>query len=401
MNILHDAIELIENNLLQEYTLDSLSNELHYSKYHLSREFNTKIGLSIPMYIKLRRMTEAVLLLDDEKYQVSDIAFKCGFNSVSYFIKVFKDTYGITPKEYIKGSYYIQLLNKINIGGNKMFNNIEDINKYLFNEYNNANGVNQLFSTLNNVVLDKTSGTSIDYFALIKDEKGNCLWECNLNLLTGISEKAIIAHDKNNPWISMKKLIKTDSSVSVECYNEKNDSRHQGILMHIGKAEYIVDMCRIGDDYISQMDHYFKEEPSKEALTMMIQKLEGVNNCKNNLELKKYIDSIEHMELVRLVSKKALIVYIINNSKTFSIFDALCNLETKKCLYNYNSGFNNFDKTGTIVWNQGVLEVQLDNKYFSELRLGTGELYKLYNSSYAIEFDSQQRGLSSILFNTK
>ena len=298
MNILQEAIELIEKNLLQEYTLDTLSSDLHYSKFHLSREFNTKIGLSIPMYIKLRRMTEAVLLLEDERYQVTDIAFKCGFNSVSYFIKVFKETFRITPKEYIKGNIYIQLLNKINIGGNNMFNNIEDINKYLFNEYNNANRVNQLFSTLNNVVLDKISDTSIDYFALIKEEKGNCLWECSINLLTGLSEKAIIAHDKNNPWISMDKLNKIDSNILVECYNEKNESKHQGLLVHIGKAEYMVDMCKIGDEYISQMDHYFEEEPSKDALDNMVSEFESVINCKNNLELKKYIESNENIKLV-------------------------------------------------------------------------------------------------------
>jgi len=203
MSMLQKAITIIEENLLQDFTLDSISNEVHYSKYHLSREFNTRVGMSIPTYIKLRRLTVAVLLMNEDKYQISDIAFKCGFNSVSYFIKVFKDIHGITPNEYKKGNVYIQLLSKIKIGGIKMFDKIEDINNYIFKEYNNYNSVNQLFANFENIVLHESNDTSVDYFALLEDKKGHCLWECNLNVLTGISEKAIIAHDKNNEKITM------------------------------------------------------------------------------------------------------------------------------------------------------------------------------------------------------
>jgi len=401
MKILKDSIELIENNLYQEYTLDMLSNELHYSKFHLSREFNTTVGLSIPMYIKLRRMSEAVLLLNKDEYQVSDIAFKCGYNSVSYFIKRFKETFNVTPNEYRKGNHYVEIQSKINIGGRKMFKKIEEINKYIFNKYNNVDSLNQLFSSLDNVVLEQFNDTNIEYFALIEEEKGNCLWECKLNLLSGISDKAIIAHDKNNTWITMKKLYQKDSVVSVECYNERRDSVHEGKLVQIGKSEYIVDMCRIGDEYINQMSHYIKEKPTKEALNIMIQVVEEVFKCKNNLELMDFIKLRDNLKLVRLVNSKALLVYLINNTKTFTIFDVLCDLNKKTYSFNYNSGFNNFDKKGSIVWNCDILEVQLDNRYFSELRLGTGELYKMYNSSYAIEFEDGRRGLSSVSFETK
>ena len=115
MELLKDTIELIEDNLYQDYTLELLSSDLHYSKFHLSRIFNTSVGLSIPVYIKLRRMSESALLLSENKYQVSDIAFKCGYNSVSYFIKGFKETFGVTPNEYVKGNHYVQLLKKITV----------------------------------------------------------------------------------------------------------------------------------------------------------------------------------------------------------------------------------------------------------------------------------------------
>ena len=132
----------------------------------------------------------------------------------------------------------------------------------------------------------------------------------------------------------------------------------------------------------------------------MLKEIEGLFKIKNNLEIKDYIKTKHHFELVRLVNSKALLVYLINNNETFTVFDILVNLQTKNYSYNYNSAFNNFDKKGTLVWNSNTLEIRLDNEYFAELRLGTGELYKLYNSSYAIEFKHNLRGLSSISFET-
>lgn len=401
MKLIYDAVDLIEMNLFQDYSLEKLSKDLHYTKYHLSREFNTKIGMSIPEYIKLRRMTESALLLAKDEYKVNDIAFKCGYNSVSYFIKGFKEVFGVTPNQYRKGNHYVQLLRRIDVGGKRMYNNIDELNKYIFNEYSNIDNLNQLFSSFDNAIIRKSEDTTLEFFALLEEEKGNCLWECKLDLLSGISEKSIIAHDKNNPWITMRKLIKNESSVLVECFNEKRGSVHEGELVYIGKSQYLVDMCRIGDEYINAMDHYIDEKPSHEAIERMIEEVEELFKCKNNFEIKDLINSKNQIELVRLVNKKALIVYLINNISTFTVFDVLLNLEDKTFSYNFNSGFNNFDKVGTVKWEGKLLQVQLDGKYFAELRLGTGELYKLYNSCYAIEFDNQRRGLSSISFETK
>ncbi len=401
MKLIQEVIDYIEENLFYEITLDSISIEFHYSKFYLSREFNTSLGLSIPSYIKLRRLSESVLMMKDNELNISDIAFKCGFNSISYYIKGFKDTYGVTPTEYKKCKQYIQLFKKIIIGGNKVFKNIEEVNKYIFNRYNEYDSVNQLFSSIENIVLYGVKDTSIEYFALIEDTKGHVLMECTLNVLTGSFEKSIIAHDKNTPRINLLKLLKEDDQVFVECLNNKTKKQHIGKLIDIGKREYLVDMCRIRDTYINELDHYIQEQPTIDMIDKMKKEIELLFECKNNIEIKEVIKSKTNIELVRLVNKKALIVYLINGKKTFMIFDALLDLESKQYTYNYNSGFNNFNKQGSLVWNSNVLEVRLSNQYFSELILGSGELYKLYNSRHVIEFEGKLRGLSAIYFSSE
>ncbi|MBK7010657.1 MAG: helix-turn-helix transcriptional regulator [Saprospiraceae bacterium] len=43
------------------------------------------------------RLENAKQLLEQKAGNVSEIAYRCGFNSPAYFIKCFKDQYGTTP----------------------------------------------------------------------------------------------------------------------------------------------------------------------------------------------------------------------------------------------------------------------------------------------------------------
>ncbi|QVK18003.1 helix-turn-helix transcriptional regulator [Mycoplasmatota bacterium] len=110
---LYKVIDYIESNLFLDISLNEIAKELNYSKYYLSREFNTKIGMSIPDYIITRRFTEAILHIKSTDDSISDTAFKCGFNSSSYFIKKFKSKFGITPKVYLKKNVYLNLLRRV------------------------------------------------------------------------------------------------------------------------------------------------------------------------------------------------------------------------------------------------------------------------------------------------
>ena len=47
-----------------------------------------------------QRIHKAKILLRDGKQTVTQIAAKTGFNTVHYFSKMFKKTYGISPKKY-------------------------------------------------------------------------------------------------------------------------------------------------------------------------------------------------------------------------------------------------------------------------------------------------------------
>ena len=93
----------IDNNLTEDLSLNTLSEHFGYSKYHFSRLFNSFFKLSLTDYINSRRIKMFIkLMMENTKMKLSDAIFSAGFSSIQTFYRVFKDSYGVTPKEYLK-----------------------------------------------------------------------------------------------------------------------------------------------------------------------------------------------------------------------------------------------------------------------------------------------------------
>ncbi|MFQ9871489.1 MAG: AraC family transcriptional regulator [Oscillospiraceae bacterium] len=93
--------DFVEKNIDQEITLDTLSNELFVSKFHLSREFKRYTGCTIHKYIMQKRLIYARELIR-RKTPITQVYLKCGFNDYSSFLRAFKSEYNMTPKQLMK-----------------------------------------------------------------------------------------------------------------------------------------------------------------------------------------------------------------------------------------------------------------------------------------------------------
>ena len=72
------------------------------SKYHLCRYFRKNLGVSLVAYLNTAKISQACNMMKQGERNMSKIAMECGFNSSSYFCKVFKKERGISPTEYQK-----------------------------------------------------------------------------------------------------------------------------------------------------------------------------------------------------------------------------------------------------------------------------------------------------------
>jgi AraC-like DNA-binding protein len=94
----HDLIQA----LLAEPRLSvtSLARQLGCTPDHLSRCFRAETGLPVAAYIRHQRLARAKDLLQDPKLNISEIAWACGFSSLNYFVRAFRQTMGQPPRQF-------------------------------------------------------------------------------------------------------------------------------------------------------------------------------------------------------------------------------------------------------------------------------------------------------------
>ena len=108
-------LDCVEENLTGPLTLEMLAGQLNYSPYYCTRQFHKYAGISLRDYIRLRKVSSAVIDLRDTNQRIIDIAVRYGFSSQEAFTRSFKRAYGMTPNEYRKMPKPLPLLVKRNV----------------------------------------------------------------------------------------------------------------------------------------------------------------------------------------------------------------------------------------------------------------------------------------------
>jgi AraC-like DNA-binding protein/tetratricopeptide (TPR) repeat protein len=97
----------IESNLENpDFGADQLSHILGMSHSKLLRNVRNLTGKSITQLIREIRLEKARELIQEHGVNVSEAAFKTGFNSAAYFSTRFHEFYGYPPGEIIKNQYH-------------------------------------------------------------------------------------------------------------------------------------------------------------------------------------------------------------------------------------------------------------------------------------------------------
>ncbi|MEN6316318.1 MAG: AraC family transcriptional regulator [Clostridiaceae bacterium] len=94
--------QYVSSNIIsnQEISLYEIAGSLHISHSHLSRVFKEETGYNFVDYIMDVRMENAKKLLTSTNKKVDEIADMVGYTTTPYFIKKFREKYGISPKKF-------------------------------------------------------------------------------------------------------------------------------------------------------------------------------------------------------------------------------------------------------------------------------------------------------------
>jgi AraC-like DNA-binding protein len=97
-----EVISYIQTHYNEAISIKKLAEIAEYSEYHFIRFFKLQTGRTCVEFINLLRVEKAANLLVTTKNSVTDIAYDVGFGDVSYFIKIFKKYFKVSPREFRK-----------------------------------------------------------------------------------------------------------------------------------------------------------------------------------------------------------------------------------------------------------------------------------------------------------
>lgn len=97
---LHRVIELMNQQLAEDFSLAALAEAAQLSKYHFSRLFKRATGLTPSHYFIRLRMARARQLLLETDLSVIAIGLEVGYFSTSHFSQIFRREVGVTPSAY-------------------------------------------------------------------------------------------------------------------------------------------------------------------------------------------------------------------------------------------------------------------------------------------------------------
>lgn len=97
---LNHILGYIRKHLDQPLTIQQLSHEAHMSESHFYRVFKNEMGISPIDFVNEERIKLATRLLHDPDKQIKEVYMECGFNSRSYFTRLFKRKNKASPREF-------------------------------------------------------------------------------------------------------------------------------------------------------------------------------------------------------------------------------------------------------------------------------------------------------------
>jgi len=100
--LMNEAIKFINIEFEQDITIERLAKLSKLSKSHFTKLFTEEIKVSPMIYLKTIRLQNAKKMLRAKELSITQVARQCGFNSVSYFTKLFKEYFNETPKEFMQ-----------------------------------------------------------------------------------------------------------------------------------------------------------------------------------------------------------------------------------------------------------------------------------------------------------
>ncbi|MFD2614324.1 response regulator transcription factor [Paenibacillus gansuensis] len=98
--IIKQAQQYMEEKLSEDVSLQAIANHVYLNPGYLSKLYKLETGENISDYLYRIRMDKSAYFLKNTHYKIQEICELLGYQNTSYFIKMFKKHFGVTPQDY-------------------------------------------------------------------------------------------------------------------------------------------------------------------------------------------------------------------------------------------------------------------------------------------------------------
>lgn len=91
---------IVRNEYMLDLSLEDIAGKVCLAPGYVSCLFKQETGQNLVKYVTDYRMEQAREMLMTQSRKITDIARACGYQNQSYFNKLFKNYYGLTPKQF-------------------------------------------------------------------------------------------------------------------------------------------------------------------------------------------------------------------------------------------------------------------------------------------------------------
>lgn len=98
--IVNNIHKFIDENVAHDLSLQAIANHLNLHPAYVSQMYKSETGIGLGEYVLKYRMELAANLLQNSTGKIYEIASQTGYLTTHYFIRLFKNHYGVTPQEY-------------------------------------------------------------------------------------------------------------------------------------------------------------------------------------------------------------------------------------------------------------------------------------------------------------
>lgn len=95
-----EAIKFIELNYQKDITVEDIAENCGLNRNYFGKKFKEEFGKTPQEFLMRFRMTKATELLEHSQLSIGEISCAVGYNDQLHFSRAFKNTYGISPRQW-------------------------------------------------------------------------------------------------------------------------------------------------------------------------------------------------------------------------------------------------------------------------------------------------------------